>query len=90
MWGAKSPPENGETSEQKKNISENLKAPIHNEINWTVHDHKYSLSKNMSWEAIIEPTKTGTAKYKPGIDIEILERGVLRMENQAPMVTLES
>ena len=41
----------------------------------------------MSWEAIIEPTKTGTAKYKPGIDIEILERGVLRMENQAPMVS---
>lgn len=79
-YGAQNPPpENGETSEQKlKNISENLKAPIHNEINWIVRDHKYSPSKNTSWEAIIESTKTGPEKYKPGTDIEKLERGVFK------------
>lgn len=77
--GAKIPPKNGETSEQKlKNISENLKAPIHSEINWTVHDHKYSPSKTTSWEAINESTQTDTAKCKPGIDKESLERGAFK------------
>ena len=71
--------QNGETPEQKLNyIGEDPEAPAHNVIHWTAHGYNHSPSKNMSWKAIIESTKTGPAKYKPGTDIESLERGVFK------------
>ncbi|WP_240891019.1 RHS repeat-associated core domain-containing protein [Pseudomonas sp. TMW22091] len=77
--GRKITEQNGETPEQKLNyIGEDPEAPAHNEIHWTAHGYKHSPSKNMSWKAIIESTKTGPAKYKPGTDIESLERGVFK------------
>lgn len=45
-------------------------------IKWTNHGYKHFPQKNMSWKDIIKSTKNGPAKYKPGIDIEALERMV--------------
>ncbi|BBH44889.1 hypothetical protein KU43P_13660 [Pseudomonas sp. KU43P] len=43
---------------------------------WTPHGYKHAAPKNASWKSVIESTKTGPAKYKPGTDIELLERHV--------------
>lgn len=48
------------------------------EPNWTPHGFKHSPSKNMTWGDIVKSTKSGSAKYKPGINIESLERSVFK------------
>ena len=45
-------------------------------INWTPHGYKHVAPKNKSWNDIIKSTKSGAAKYKPGENIENLERDV--------------
>lgn len=35
--------------------------------------HKHKPSTDVIWKEIVKSTKTGPAKYKPGIDIEKLE-----------------
>ena len=45
-------------------------------INWTPHGYKHVAPKNKSWNDIIKSTKSGAAKYKPGENIEKLERDV--------------
>ncbi|WP_235319648.1 RHS repeat-associated core domain-containing protein [Pectobacterium fontis] len=49
-----------------------------NEPNWTPHGYKHVAPKNSTWKDIIKSTKSGPAKYKPGTDIEALERSVYR------------
>ncbi|MFP1814032.1 RHS repeat-associated core domain-containing protein, partial [Lonsdalea quercina] len=46
--------------------------------NWTPHGHKHVAPKNSSWNDIVKSTKSGPAKYKPGTDIESLERSVYK------------
>lgn len=48
------------------------------EPNWTPHGYKHVAPKKSSWKDIIKSTKSGPAKYKPGIDIESLERSVYK------------
>ncbi|XQP62037.1 RHS repeat-associated core domain-containing protein [Pseudomonas fluorescens] len=48
--------------------------PAPEEIEWTAHGYKHSPSKKMPWKDILATTKSGPAKYKPGINIENLER----------------
>jgi hypothetical protein len=43
-------------------------------IEWTNHIDKHKSPKNMSWKDIVEYTRHGDAKYKPGTNIEQLER----------------
>src|SRR5439155_693479 len=38
------------------------------------HGFKHFPQKNMPWNDIVKSTKTGAAKYKPGMHIESLER----------------
>lgn len=45
-----------------------------NNIQWTSHGYKHFPQKNLCWKDIIKTTKHGFARYKPGIDIESLER----------------
>ena len=45
-------------------------------INWSPHGYKHVPPKNKSWNDIIKSTKSGPAKYKPGENIEQLERSV--------------
>ncbi|WP_181259198.1 RHS repeat domain-containing protein [Pseudoduganella armeniaca] len=40
---------------------------------WTSHGGKHVANKNRPWSEIIEGTKSGAAKYKPGVDIQALE-----------------
>lgn len=44
------------------------------EIQCTSHEYKDFPQKNLTWKEIIEYTKHGKAKYKPGINIENVER----------------
>ena len=46
------------------------------EVKWTSHGYKHFPPKNAKWESVIKLTKSGPAKYKPGTDIEALERQV--------------
>ncbi|WP_429619631.1 RHS repeat-associated core domain-containing protein [Serratia sp. 2723] len=46
------------------------------DVQWSPHGYKHSSPKNSSWKDIIKSTKLGPAKYKPGTDIEALERSV--------------
>ncbi|WP_455830519.1 RHS repeat-associated core domain-containing protein [Pseudomonas fluorescens] len=48
--------------------------PSLKDVEWTAHGYKHSPSKKMPWKDILATTKSGPAKYKPGIDIENLER----------------
>ncbi|WP_252088923.1 RHS repeat-associated core domain-containing protein, partial [Pseudomonas sp. MWU13-3659] len=48
------------------------------EPEWTPHGYKHVAPKNSSWKDIVKSTKKGPAKYKPGTDIEALERSVHR------------
>ncbi|MUF08214.1 type IV secretion protein Rhs, partial [Pseudomonas sp. CCM 7893] len=50
------------------------KAPTSDNVKWTAHGYKHNPSKKMPWNEIIITTKSGPAKYKPGLDIEKLER----------------
>eukprot|EP01133_Synstelium_polycarpum_P000138 gene138-163_t len=43
-------------------------------VEWTPYGYKHSPSKNLAWEDIVSSTRYGPAKYKPGINIEKLER----------------
>ncbi|NWB22975.1 MULTISPECIES: hypothetical protein [unclassified Pseudomonas] len=43
-------------------------------VEWTSYGYKHSPSKNLAWEDIVSSTRYGPAKYKPGINIEKLER----------------
>lgn len=45
-------------------------------VNWSNHSYKHFPPKKMSWKGITKSTKNGSAKYKPGIDVEALERQV--------------
>lgn len=45
---------------------------------WTNHGFKHFPQKNMTWNDIIKSTKSGPAKYIPGINIEELERSVYK------------
>ncbi|NIE52507.1 type IV secretion protein Rhs [Pantoea sp. Ap-870] len=49
-----------------------------NEPNWTPHGYKHVAPKNSTWKDVIKSTKSGPAKYKPGTDIESLERSVYK------------
>ncbi|QOY73576.1 RHS repeat protein [Pseudomonas sp. OST1909] len=60
------------TSAKTKDSQPTLPAP--EEIQWTAHGYKHSPSKKMPWKDILATTKSGPAKYKPGINIENLER----------------
>jgi len=51
-----------------------LSSSLPSEIKWTNHKLKHFPPKNISWEDIIESTKKGHAKYKPGIAIKELEQ----------------
>ncbi|MFC5401490.1 RHS repeat domain-containing protein [Cohnella soli] len=45
------------------------------DINWSSYKKKHTLDSKVKWDKkAIESTKTGPAKYKPGIDNEMLER----------------
>ncbi|MBP2194595.1 RHS repeat-associated protein [Pantoea cypripedii] len=48
------------------------------EPNWTPHGYKHVAPKNSTWRDVIKSTKSGPAKYKPGTDIESLERSVYK------------
>uniref|UniRef100_UPI0028EB92DD RHS repeat domain-containing protein n=1 Tax=Pseudomonas grimontii TaxID=129847 RepID=UPI0028EB92DD len=68
---AKSP----ESSSSNANVNEGQPPlPSPEDIEWTAHGYKHSPSKKMSWKDILTTTKSGPAKYRPGIDIENLER----------------
>ncbi|MGU9836263.1 RHS repeat-associated core domain-containing protein, partial [Pseudomonas sp. LF195] len=68
---AKSP----ESSPSNANVNEGQPPlPSPEDIEWTAHGYKHSPSKKMSWKDILTTTKSGPAKYRPGIDIENLER----------------
>lgn len=43
-------------------------------ITWTSHRNKHVVNKNANWSDVVKSTKHGEAKYKPGINIEALER----------------
>ena len=43
---------------------------------WTAHGGKHVAKTGVPWKQIVESTKNGPAKYKPGTDIEALERHV--------------
>ena len=45
---------------------------------WTNHGFKHFPQKNMTWNDIVKSTKSGPAKYIPGINIEELERSVYK------------
>lgn len=49
---------------------------ISENISWSPHGYKHISPKNNSWNKIIKSTKSGPAKYKPGENIEQLERSV--------------
>lgn len=44
--------------------------------NWTAYGGKHVASPKLTWNKIVESTKSGPAKYRPEIDIEALERQV--------------
>ncbi len=44
-----------------------------NDIEWIPYGHKHIASKKMSWKDILQFTKNGPAKYKPEINVELLE-----------------
>ncbi|MWV17459.1 type IV secretion protein Rhs [Pseudomonas sp. L-22-4S-12] len=50
-------------------------APSADEVKWTPHGYKHVPPKNKEWPEVVKSTKSGPAKYKPGVDIEKLERG---------------
>ncbi|MEO8647501.1 hypothetical protein, partial [Pseudomonas sp.] len=52
----------------------NPNLPFPETVDWTPHGYKHSPSKNMTWKETINSTKSGPAKYKQGIDVEIMER----------------
>ncbi|MEZ0524818.1 RHS repeat domain-containing protein, partial [Pseudomonas sp. Env-17] len=64
--------EDSTTSAKTKDSQPALPAP--DEIEWTAHGYKHSPSKKMPWKDILATTKSGPAKYKPGINIENIER----------------
>nr|WP_313771283.1 hypothetical protein [Pantoea dispersa] len=49
-----------------------------NELNWTPHGYKHVAPKNSTWKDVIKSKKSGPVKYKPGVDIEPLERSVYK------------
>lgn len=59
---------------QSINIPEQNLSNKTNKISWTNHGFKHFPQKNLSWKQIIDNTKFSEAKYKPGINIEALER----------------
>jgi len=59
-----------------KNVSKGgiAKVGTGKKIDWISHGHKHVPPKNLCWKAIVKGTKYGDAVYKPGINIEWLER----------------
>lgn len=45
-------------------------------VSWTSHGGKHVPNVKLPWAKIVESTKSGPAKYKPGIDIESFERRI--------------
>lgn len=45
---------------------------------WTNHGFKHFPQKNMTWNDIVKSTKSGPAKYIPGINIEEIERSAYK------------
>jgi uncharacterized Zn-binding protein involved in type VI secretion/8-oxo-dGTP pyrophosphatase MutT (NUDIX family) len=45
-------------------------------VEWTAHGNKHVASTKVAWSKIVEGTATGPARYKPGTDVEALERQV--------------
>jgi RHS repeat-associated protein len=45
-------------------------------LSWSAHGGKHVASSKISWKTIISGTMSGPAKYKPGTQIEALERQV--------------
>jgi hypothetical protein len=45
-------------------------------VKWSAYRGIHVPPSNTSWKKIIESTTSGSAKYKPGVNIEALERGV--------------
>lgn len=54
-------------------------------VGWTPHNGKHVPPKRVPWKDIVEGTTSGPAKYKPGLRIEALERGV--WETGTPVTT---
>jgi len=46
------------------------------DVVWTSHGGKHVVPRNVPWNKIVENTKNGPAKYKPGTNIEALERKI--------------
>jgi len=44
------------------------------DVKWTNHNNKHVPQKGLTWKNIIESTLYGDARYKPGINIEELEK----------------
>ena len=55
---------------------EAVAADAANAVKWSSYGGKHVAPSNIPWKAIIEGTTSGAAKYKPGINIEKLERDV--------------
>jgi len=45
-------------------------------VKWTSYGGRHVAPKNTPWAKVVEGTKSGNAKYKPGTNIEALERRV--------------
>ncbi|WP_223271475.1 RHS repeat-associated core domain-containing protein, partial [Pseudomonas fluorescens] len=74
-------PGNCDPAKSSESFSSSAKAnegqpplPSPEDIEWTAHGYKHSPSKKIPWKDILATTKSGPAKYRPGIDIESLER----------------
>jgi hypothetical protein len=59
-------------SDQAEPTAERTSKPV----DWTAHGNKHVAPRNAEWSRVIESTRTGPAKYKPGTDIQALEREV--------------
>jgi len=45
-------------------------------VAWTSHGGKHVASTRLPWDQVVQATRSGPAKYRPGIAIEVLERQV--------------
>ena len=57
-----------------KDVPWKIESNLAKNISWTNHGFKHFPPKNLSWKEIVKLTKTGDALYKPGINIEKIER----------------
>ncbi|WP_165073864.1 RHS repeat-associated core domain-containing protein [Paludisphaera rhizosphaerae] len=74
--GAEEAAEAGEAAAADEAAAGETAAPNAQRPNWTNYNGKHVASGKLDWKTIVKGTKNGPAKYKPGTDIEQLERMV--------------